>query len=247
VIIIKSSDPRHLSNSYLVGDEPEGAALLIDSGAPVGPIAQEIERSDLRVTHLLCTHRHPDHVANNRFYADRFGCRILAHSSEAEAIGDVDDTLEDGELLTVGGLHVEVLHVPGHTVGHLAFCVNGTKLFTGDTLFRRSIGGTRGSGHASCGDLQRSVMEKLLRFPPDTVVFPGHTESTTVGEEWTENPFVLAWRGERDTLDRPCTAFGEAAILLVEATDYDGGTKCWVRFDGTGHLDIVPGSRVQVR
>ena len=74
---------------------------------------------------------------------------------------------------------------------------------------------------------------------------PGHMESTTVGREWQENPFVRLWRGLDAEGSTPCTAVGDPATLLLSAPDYDGGTKCWVRFD-TGKLDIVPGSRVQV-
>ena len=90
-----------------------------------------------------------------------------------------------------------------------------------------------------------SVMEVLMALPQETAVHPGHTEATTIAREWDENPFVRAWRGLDAPAARRCTAFGAPATLLLEARDYDGGTKCWVRFDEDGREDLVPGSRVK--
>ncbi len=244
MILELCSDPRWLSNSYLVADRPGGTAILIDGGAPPEPLLEAIERDGLSPTHLLCTHRHPDHVANNGVYRERFGCAILAHRLDAPSIPDVDETLEGGEELVTGGLSIRALHVPGHTAGQLAFLVNGSHLFTGDTLFRGSVGGTRASGHTTFEELRHSIMATLMTLPHSTEVFPGHTESTTIGREWEENPFIRAWRGLDEPLDEPCHAYGEAARLLVRARDYDGGTKCWVRFEKSGQDDIVPGSGV---
>jgi glyoxylase-like metal-dependent hydrolase (beta-lactamase superfamily II) len=87
-------------------------------------------------------------------------------------------------------------------------------------------------------------MERLLRLPHDTTVHPGHTDETTIGEEWEENPFVRFWRNLDAPAERACEVAGEPALLLLEARDYDGGTKCMVRWE-SGELDIVPGSRVR--
>jgi len=87
-------------------------------------------------------------------------------------------------------------------------------------------------------------MEVLMQLPADTPVHPGHTEPTTIGREWEDNPFVRAWRGVDAPTTRRCKAFGRAATLLLDARDYDGGRKCWVAFDD-GTLDVVPGSRVE--
>jgi glyoxylase-like metal-dependent hydrolase (beta-lactamase superfamily II) len=141
-----------------------------------------------------------------------------------------------------------VWQIPGHPRGHLALHVTGEaggveRVFTGDTLFRRSVGGTRAPGHGSFADLRRSVLDVLLALPAATLVYPGHTDETVAGEELEENPFVRAWRGLDPPGDEPCTYGGRKARLLVWARDYDGGHKAWVRFED-GEEDVVPGSRV---
>ena len=83
-----------------------------------------------------------------------------------------------------------------------------------------------------------------MALPPETVVRPGHTDPTTVGEEWENNAFVRVWRGLDPEGDEPCTAFGDPATLVLLGDDYDGGHKAWVRWPD-GRDDIVPGSQVQ--
>ena len=216
-------DPRWLSNAYLVADEPGGTAVFVDSGAPLEPLLETVERERLTPTHLLVTHGHHDHVAGNDELARRYGIPAVAES------------------LAAGGLHVEALPTPGHSSDMVAYVVNETVCFTGDTLFRGSVGGTRDAFEA----LRRSVMDVLMRLPPETRVLPGHTDETTIGREWDENPFVRVWRGIDPEGDEPCRVDGARATLVLLAGDYDGGRKAWVRFaDG---LDaIVGGSRVTV-
>ncbi len=244
MIIEKSMSPGWLSNTWLVGDEPGGYAVLIDTGGPTEPILQAIADHRLRVTHVLCTHHHIDHVQHNKVYSGRFGCPICGHGSEAPLFGDLDRELNDGDELVTGGLHIRALQIPGHTLGQLAYLINDEMVFTGDTLFRRTIGGTRAPGHTNFDDIQHSILEVLMRLPKDTVVYPGHTDTTTIGEEWEENPFIRMWRGLDVVGAKRCTALGQPATLLLRAVDYDGGYKCQVRFDD-GTLDIVPGSRVK--
>lgn len=246
MIVEKTMNERWLSNTWLVADEPGGSAVLVDTGGPVEPIVAAVADHRLTVTHVLCTHHHVDHVLHNRDYQGRFGCPICGHARERELFGDLDVELADGEELVTGGLHVRALHIPGHTSGQLAFLVNDERVFTGDTLFRGSVGGTRAPGHTTFEDLRHSVMDVLMRLPPATLVHPGHTDPTTVAREWDENPFVRAWRGLDTPGAAPCRAFGRPATLLLQARDYDGGTKCWVRFEEDGTLDVVPGSRVVV-
>jgi hydroxyacylglutathione hydrolase len=121
--------------------------------------------------------------------------------------------------------------------------VNDRDVFTGDTLFRGSVGGVRAPGSTSFEDLRHSIMEVLMALPKDTRLHPGHTDPTTVGEEWEQNAFVRLWRGLDDEGDEPCTVEGEEATLVLWAPDYDGGHKAWVRWPD-GRDDIVPGSRV---
>ena len=237
-------DARWLSNSYLVYDRPGGHGVLIDTGGPWEPLRARVEELRLTPTHVLCTHHHPDHVAHNDDWRGAYGCPVCGHRAEAALFGDLDERLEDGAEVRSGDLVVRALHVPGHTLGQLAFLVNESLLFTGDTLFRGTVGGTRGVGHTNFEDLQRSILDVLLARPRATRVLPGHMEETTVGAELDGNPFVRQWRGLDAPAETPCTALGEPATLLLRARDYDGGTKCLVRFVGDGRVDVVPGSRV---
>ncbi|MCB9903851.1 MAG: MBL fold metallo-hydrolase [Planctomycetes bacterium] len=244
MIVERTMDPRWLSNSWLVADRPGGHAVLVDTGGPSAPLLARIDELHLTVTHVLCTHHHHDHVTHNADYRTAHGCPVCGHRAEAALFGDLDVELEDGDELRSGDLTIRALHVPGHTLGQLAFLVNEQALFTGDTLFRGTVGGTRAPGHTTFEDLRHSILDVLLRFPRETRVLPGHTDETTVGAEWRDNPFVRMWRGIDAPGATPCTALGRPATLLLRARDYDGGTKCWVRFDAGGVLDVVPGSAV---
>ncbi len=245
MIIEKTMHDGWLSNTYLVADKPGGHAVLIDTGGPIEPIVQEIEEHKLTVSHVLCTHHHYDHVAHNAEYQSRYGCPVCGHRDENELFGgNLDVELTDGDELAAGDLRIRALHIPGHTVGQLAFLINEERVFTGDTLFRGSVGGTRAPGHSSFEDIRHSIMDVLMHLPKDMPVHPGHTVPTTIGQEWETNPFIRTWRGLDAPAETRCTAFGQPATLLVNAEDYDGGRKCQVRFDD-GTVDIVPGSRVE--
>lgn len=245
MILERSMHDDWLSNAYLVGDEPGGHGVIIDSGGPSGPLLEKISEHALTVSHLLLTHHHTDHVAENHVYKDRFDVEILAHPLEAERLLDVDRTIEPGDsVLEVGGLQIGALLTPGHTAGMLSFVVNGTDVFTGDTLFKHSVGGVRAAGSTSFEDLKHSVMEVLMGLDPATRLHPGHTDPTTVGDEWESNSFIRVWRGLDPESSERCTVSGQAATLVLWGDDYDGGHKAWVRWDESGKDDIVPGSQV---
>ena len=237
--------PGWLSNSYLLADEPGGTGVLVDSGGPPEPLLEAIERHGLEVGQLLLTHHHHDHVAENALYKERLGVEILAHPLEAQELPDVNRTIEPGETLRAGGLEIEPLHTPGHTAGMLSFVVNGGDVLTGDTLFKGSVGGVRAPGSTGFADLKRSIMDVLMRLPPETRVHPGHTDPTAVGEEWEQNAFIRVWRGLDPESSGRCTVGGLNATLVLWAPDYDGGHKAWVRWDESGEDDIVPGSQVE--
>jgi hydroxyacylglutathione hydrolase len=181
------------------------------------------------------------------------------------------DTLEAGQPLQFGLLEVRPLGTPGHTAGMLSFLVSDAArptspassprpgggsgpggfqggeavVFTGDTLFKGSVGGVRAPGHTTYTDLRDSIMGTLMELPPETIVYPGHTDATSVGREWEENAFIRVWRGLEAEGSDPCTALGEPATLILLGDDYDGGKKAWVRW-ADGKDDIVPGSRVEM-
>lgn len=244
MLVEKTMHSGWLSNTWLVADRPGGHAVVIDTGGPMAPIVERIEELRLSLTHVLCTHHHHDHIAHNDDYRRRFGCPVCGHASERELFGSLDTELGDGDELASGSLRIRALHLPGHTRGQLGFVVNDERVFTGDTLFRGSVGGTRAPAHTTFDDLQHSIMDVLMQLPAAMVVHPGHCEPTTIGDEWKHNPFVRVWRGVDAPTAVRCTAFGRPATLLVDARDYDNGRKCQVRFDDDGSLDVVPGSRV---
>ena len=156
---------------------------------------------------------------------------MLAHPLEAPRLpGGADATLDHGDVVESGGLRIEAMHTPGHTDGMLAFVVNGSECFTGDTLFAGSVGGVRGATATSFEDLRSSIMDGLLKLDPACVLNPGHIGHTTVAREWETNPFVRLWRGLDGEGSEPCTALGEPATLILWGDDYDGGYKAWVRW-----------------
>jgi hydroxyacylglutathione hydrolase len=241
MIVERSMSAGWLSNTYLVAAEPGGDAFLVDAGGPLAPLIAAAEERDLSVTHVLLTHHHHDHVADLAGALDRLpDAAVLAHPEER--VPGTTGALGDGDELEIGGLTVRALHTPGHTAGMLALLVDGN-VFTGDTLFKGSVGGVRAPGSTGYDDLRRSIMDVLLQLPPETVVRPGHTDPTTVGDELESNRFVRIWRGLDPEGSEPCTALGEPATLILLGDDYDGGHKAWVRWPD-GRDDIVPGSKV---
>jgi glyoxylase-like metal-dependent hydrolase (beta-lactamase superfamily II) len=219
VLVERSMDSGWLSNAYLVADEEGGTAVFVDSGAPMEPLLEAAARWRVQPEHVLRTHGDPDHVAHE---AD-LGLTVVTRSLDA------------------GGLHVEALPTPGHSEDHLAFVVNRELCFSGDVLFKDAVG-----GGPDASPIRRSVMDVLMELPPETRVLPGHTDETTIGREWDENPFVRYWRELDPALDEPCTFGGQEATLVVWSPDYDGNGKALVRL-ADGREAIVGGSRIQRR
>jgi glyoxylase-like metal-dependent hydrolase (beta-lactamase superfamily II) len=243
MILERSMHDQFLSNTYVVGDEEGGTAVMIDAGGPVEPLLEAIDRHGLTLSHVLLTHHHYDHVCELAQVLERHpDAAVLGH--ELEEVEGRTGTIAPGDTLEAGGLRIEAIHTPGHTAGMLSFLVDSTDVFTGDTLFRNSVGGVRAPGHTTFEDIRASIMDRLLKLPPDTRIHPGHTDPTTVAEEWEGNSFVRVWRGLDSEGDEPCTALGEPATLVLLGDDYDGGHKAWVRWPD-GRDDIVPGSQVQ--
>jgi glyoxylase-like metal-dependent hydrolase (beta-lactamase superfamily II) len=259
VIVERAMHPQFLSNTYLIADGEGGPAFFIDAGGPVGPLIEAAEREGLEPTHVLLTHHHFDHVSEVGALRDRWpqiAVMISPLERDLLAGAGADDgegaaralaTVDAGEALRFGALEVRPLRTPGHTAGMLSFLVSEgtqTAVFTGDTLFKNSVGGVRAPGHTTYSDLRDSIMGTLMELPPETVIHPGHADPTTVAAEWESNRFIRVWRGLDGEGSEPCTALGEPATLVLLGDDYDGGTKAWVRWrDGSD--DIVPGSRVE--
>jgi hydroxyacylglutathione hydrolase len=234
-----------LSNTYVVADELGGSAVLVDAGGPIDPLLDFLRRGQLTLTHVLLTHHHHDHVAELDAVRERFpDVPVLIHPLERELVPGATGTMQPGEPIETGALRIEPIHTPGHTAGMLSLLFDGTEVFTGDTLFKGSVGGVRAPGHTSYADLKSSIMDKLLALEPSTRIHPGHTDPTTVADELEHNRFVRIWRGVDPEGEESCIAMGEPATLILLGDDYDGGHKAWVRWPD-GSDDIVPGSQVK--
>jgi len=245
MIIERAMTPDWLSNTYLVAAQPGGDALLVDAGGPMDELFAKAGEQGLTVTHVLLTHHHHDHVAELDAVKEHWPeADVLINAAEREHVPGATGDLEPDAELELAGLTVRTLHTPGHTNGMLSLLIGGTDVFTGDTLFKNSVGGVRAPGSTSYADLKHSIMDVLLELPPETTIRPGHTDPTTVAGELESNRFVRIWRGLDPEGEEPCTALGEPATLILLGDDYDGGHKAWVRWPD-GSDDIVPGSKVE--
>ena len=123
--------------------------------------------------------------------------------------------------------------------------IDGTDVITADVLFKGTVGGTKAPGASGFDDLRSSVMDKLMKLPPETRVHPGHREPTTIGDEWESNPFIRVWRGLEPEGDEEVRVWEQEATMKLWAPDYDGGNKAWVVFTDSGEEAIVGGSQVE--
>jgi hydroxyacylglutathione hydrolase len=245
MIVERAMSDQWLSNTYVVADELGGSAVMVDAGGPVAPLLEYLNRGQFDLTHVLLTHHHHDHIADlEAVLRAHPGTPVLIHERERRFVDQATGTMAEGQTIHSGALTIEPMHTPGHTSGMLSLLFNGTDVFTGDTLFKGSVGGVRAPDSTSYGDLKASIMDKLLALPAGTRIHPGHTDPTTVADELEHNAFVRIWRGVDPEGSADCTAMGEPATLILLGDDYDGGHKAWVRWPD-GADDIVPGSRVQ--
>ena len=194
------------TNCYLVVNEEEKQCILIDPAVYSGEIAEQIRREGLDLRAILLTHGHFDHIMGIDGFRKEFPeIPVYAHREEEALLKDASMNAslefgrqytfsgaayaEDGDVLDLAGMQFRVIHTPGHTIGGCCYYLQEEKvLFSGDTLFRESIGRTdfpTGNG----GQLMRSIREKLFTLPEETAVYPGHMERTTIRDEKKYNPY----------------------------------------------------------
>ncbi|MGA6155626.1 MBL fold metallo-hydrolase [Stenotrophomonas sp. NPDC087984] len=180
------------NNVWLIGDDHE--VYVIDAAHDADAIADAI--GDRRLLGIICTHGHDDHIDAAPALADRTGAPILLHP-EDEVLWRMrhpdrapDKPLADGDVLTVAGTELRVLHTPGHSPG--AVCLHApalTTVFSGDTLFQGGPGAT-GRSYSSFPTIIESIRERLLTLPAQTLVRTGHGDSTAIGDE---GPHLDEW------------------------------------------------------
>lgn len=191
-------------NCYLVSDESTGEAMIIDPGDEFERIADLIEERKLKPKYIVFTHAHYDHVCAAGELRNRYKASLVMHEDsdetylftqklcvswgyDPEDFPPADIVAKDGDTLTVGDTSFRIIHTPGHAPGSI--CLYGDNLlFTGDTLFKGSVGRTDLPG-GDFGKLMASL-GRLTQLPPDTRVFCGHAEETTIAHEIENNPFL---------------------------------------------------------
>lgn len=197
-------------NCYVLSDDTR-EAVIIDAGCYYEEEQQALKKyivdNKLTIKHLLNTHLHLDHIFGNSFIAREFHIKpeanqqdefLLAHMADYcrmfgfplnEEPAPLGGYIADGDLICFGNTTLRAILVPGHSPGGLVFyCEESKKLFSGDILFQGSIGRADLEG-GDFSTLRNSIMTRLFTLPDDTTVYPGHGNSTTIGNEKMDNPF----------------------------------------------------------
>ncbi len=188
------------TNCYIVQDENSKETMVIDPAGDVEKIIEMLDILQAKLKYIYLTHCHGDHIGGVKELKEKYGGQIIAHRATAENLLDpnislttyisgngliveVDSRVNDEDLLHLGELEFKVIHTPGHTSGgSCLYCEEEKLLFSGDTLFR----GTWGRTDVPTGDFDaiiKSITQKLMVLPDDTIVYPGHGKSTMIREE----------------------------------------------------------------
>jgi len=198
------------ANAYLIGDEDSPACAVIDPGDEGRRIIDECRRQGLQPQFIIDTHNHADHVGANAELKAAFPeAELCIGARDADGLANpvvnlsvmlgmelrgpaAERLLEEGDQVCIGRLALDVLETPGHTPGGICLLAAGEtppQLFCGDLIFRGGVGRTDFPG-GSGAQLLGSIRQKVLSLPDETVLWPGHGEQTTVGQERRTNPFL---------------------------------------------------------
>jgi hydroxyacylglutathione hydrolase len=200
------------TNCYVVRSSRSASeAVVVDPGGDVSQLRLDLARGSTQVAAILVTHCHYDHLGGVADLAEATGAPVSMAAAEAYVLAHPEDVypgmgvrpyeadvlLAGDEAFEVAAIAFETLTVPGHSPAHLAFATEGV-LFSGDVLFAGSVGRTDIPG-ASWDALEVSIRTLLERFPPDTTVYPGHGQPTTLAAELARNPFLADLRAQLRT------------------------------------------------
>lgn len=203
--IIRIPAGIYAANCYIIFDESTRDGIVVDPGGDVDELVASITKNDVKVKHIILTHGHGDHIGGVVGLKKALGASVMIHELDKDMLIDgtknlstvmemgsieiePDRLLKDGDVLKVGDLNIEIIHTPGHTLGGICIKI-GDNLITGDTLFTGSIGRTDLLG-GDYDTIIKSIKDKLMIYPDDTKVYPGHGLSSTIGRERVSNPFV---------------------------------------------------------
>lgn len=195
------------ANCYIVASSTTKQGMIIDPGAEAEEILKTVQKMGLSISLIAITHAHIDHVGALREVQQRTNAQFAVHEAEkgflfaapmrmltslgispVKAPRRPDRLLKDGDRIDIGDLQFQVLYTPGHSAGGICLSGHGT-VFSGDTLFNLGVGRTDFPG-MSHERLIKSIQEKLMVLPDDTIVYPGHGPPTTIGDERRGNPFL---------------------------------------------------------
>jgi hydroxyacylglutathione hydrolase len=194
-------------NCYIIIDETTRAAAIIDPGDDVDDVVRAITGCNANPKYILLTHGHPDHSWRAGELQKTYNVDLRMHEADVPQLEGEPDMvamfygtevrsepglgrfLSDGDVIQLGDTEIRVIHTPGHSEGGLCFTVDGVA-FTGDTLFAGSIGRTDFMG-GSHEDLMNSIKKKLFALPDETIIYPGHGPTSTIGQERHGNPWLL--------------------------------------------------------
>ncbi|MYB23384.1 MAG: MBL fold metallo-hydrolase [Chloroflexi bacterium] len=193
-------------NCWVIGNRRTREAICIDPGEQADDILHMASEMGVTIKMIANSHAHLDHVLGVRGVQSADNAAFLLHEADLDILQgaaasaanfgmqveqppDPDHYIDDEQRVEVDGVQLHVIHTPGHTRGSVCFYGHGV-LFSGDTLFRNSIGRTDLPGGDYAQEMS-SIVDKLLMLPDDTIVLPGHMDQTTLGAERTQNPFVL--------------------------------------------------------
>lgn len=205
MIIEKLSSGVYGANCYIIASESTKDGIIIDPADNTKGLMELIEKKNLNIRYIILTHGHGDHIGGIRELKESTNSEILIHKEDKEMLENKDlnlssqmpmvmveikpdRVLEDGEIIDFGDIKAEIIHTPGHTKGCISIKIDNN-IFTGDTLFKGSIGRTDLYG-GSYDNIIASIKDKLMTYDDEIKVYPGHGPMSTIGYERNTNPFL---------------------------------------------------------
>ena len=232
--------------AYLVINERSAEAIVVDP-SEAQPVLDAVERNGVHLAAIVNTHHHPDHVDGNlELCRQSGGLPVYAHRSDIDRVPGLSNPIDQGGDFEIAGLRLSPLHVPGHTLGAVAYVVDGA-VFTGDTLF---VGGCGRLFEGTAPQMYASLNDKLARLPPATRVYPGH--------EYTESNLRFAVDAEPDNRAaqeklawaKAVRDYGDATVpsTMGEELEYNPFLRCGskairARFAGAGPVEVFAALR----